>query len=51
MQYSNEKPRLFERLGGRPKLDLFLKTFYATVRIDHAYVGLLGNQDRSRRIT
>ncbi|HAV61939.1 MAG TPA: globin [Verrucomicrobiales bacterium] len=25
---------LFERIGGRPKLELFLRNFYATVRID-----------------
>lgn len=25
---------LFERIGGRPKLELFLKNFYATVRTD-----------------
>ncbi|MBI1177013.1 globin [bacterium] len=34
MQEFVAQPKLFDQLGGRPKLELFLKNFYATVRID-----------------
>ena len=27
-------PSLLDRIGGRPRLELFLKNFYATVRVD-----------------
>lgn len=35
MDTSSEPPSLWERLGGRPKVQVFLNNFYATVRIHH----------------
>lgn len=45
MQKFATQPKLFDRLGGRSKLELFLKNFYATMQSGCVGVGRFRYQD------